>query len=464
MFWDRTRKLRALGSLAAVLMTCAAPTGASALDLQQALAKAYEWNPDLNAGRANTRTAAEAVSGARAGMRPHVSGNADYGRNSLGVQVPASPKQQMEMLPSGFGLTVSQNLYDGSRTSNAVLAAQSSVLGAQETLRNLEQNTLLDAVTAYMNVVRDSAILSLKENNQKVLGEQVEISRARFAVSEITQPDVALSEARFAGARSEVAKAKADLRASLARFKQVIGVEAIKLAAVSPVSPNRLPRTRQDALDQAQRNHPAIAASLQGVEAQKLNVKVVEGELLPTVTLSGTIGRRYDTNLPNDIRSSATVMVGVTVPIYDGGSTYSRTRQAKETLAERRDQVDSIRERVIAAVEGSWALLDATSYQIEAAVVQIKAAEIALKGMQDEAKSGQRTVLDVLNAQQELVNARVQQVIAQRDRVVASYALMASVGQLSTSRLGVKVQTYSAEAHATSVDDKWFGTRTTSGQ
>lgn len=444
--------------------TLAAATDVRAQDIGTAMVKAYQWNPDLNAGRASSRAAAEAVSGARAGWRPKVSVGADVGRTSLGVEVPSSPKTQSELYPGGYGLSVSQNLYDFGRTAYSIESAQMTALAAQETLRNIEQNTLLDAVTAYMNVVRDGAILQLKEANQKLLGEQVQTTRDRYNVGEVTQSDVALSEARHAAARSDVAMARANYKSALARFKQVTGIEAKKLTGAQPIGANRLPRDPKLAIDLAMKRHPAISAAQQGVEAQRLTVNAVEAELLPQVTLSGSVGQRYDTNVRSDVRTNATAMVGVTVPIYDGGATYSRTRQAKETLAERRDMVDSIREKVIAAVEGAWAVLDATTYQIEAAAVQISAAEIALKGMQDEYRTGQRTLLDVLNAQQELLNARVQRVVAQRDRVVASYALMASIGDLSIGRLGLKVPAYDARSHYEKVEDKWFGTRTQSGE
>ncbi len=451
-------------SLASTLLFFTMQTFAVAQDIGTVFAKAYQWNPDLNAARANSRAVDEGVSSAKSGYRPKVSIGSDIGVSSLAVAVPNSSPTQAGLYPGGVGLTISQPVYDGLRTSNSVDAAHLSVLASQETLRNTEQNTLLDAVTAHMNVLRDEAVLSLKEANQKLLAEQVATVQDRYKAGEVTQSDVALSQARHAGARSDVAAARANLKTSLARFKQVVGIDAKKLVPAPVIGSNRLPRTIREAIDRGIVRHPAVAAAQQGVEVQRLNVKVIEGELLPSVSLAGSIGRRYDTNVRNDIRSTATAMIQVTVPIYDGGSAYSRTRQAKETLAERRDQVDSVREKVIAAVEGSWAALDATTYQIEAATAQIAAAEVALKSMQDEYRYGQRTLLDVLNAQQELLNARVQRVVAQRDRTVASYALLASVGDLSMERLGYRVPLYQPQQHYDQVRDKWFGTRSASGE
>ncbi len=155
-----------------------------------------------------------------------------------------------------------------------------------------------------------------------------------------------------------------------------------------------------------------------------LQVKIVEGELYPTVSVTASVSRRHDNSVQGDTRNIGSVLGQISIPIYDGGSAYSRTRAAKESLGERRLQVDSTRDRVVQAVVAAWALMEATGFQIEGAAAQVAAAEIALNGVREEARVGQRTTLDVLNAQQELLNARVSQVTAQRDRVVASYALL----------------------------------------
>lgn len=438
--------------------------GVAAQTLQSALSSAYRANPDLNAVRANVRGVDESVPNALSGYRPRVTASGDIGASSTVSSTPPGSKRHTELFPGGFGLSVNQTLYNGGRTGNSVRAAESQVLGARETLRNQEQNTLLDAVTAYVNVLRDTALLKLSENNVTVLSEQVRQTRDRFNVGEVTRTDVALSEARLAGAKSSLALSRSNLKGSVARFKQVIGLDPKKLQSVQPVSKARLPKTQGEAVNRALRDHPAIAAALHGVDAQLLQVKVIEGELLPTVSVSGSIARRYDTTTSQDRRNTASVVGSISIPLYDGGSAYARTRQAKESLGERRLQVDSARDRVIAAVISAWALLEATAYQIEGAAAQVEASTIALNGVREEARVGQRTVLDVLNAQQELLNAQVTQVTAQRDRVLASYSLLSATGQLSARSLGLKTASYDPKVHYEQVRDKWFGLRTPSGE
>ncbi len=458
--------MRRASALAFGLVLAVSPlalAAASAQSLEAALSSAYRSNPDLNATRASLRATDENVANAMSGYRPRITGTADYGYSGVDSRGRGT-RATSDLNPGGFGLSVNQTLYNGGRTGNSVRAAESNVLAARETLRNTEQNTLLDAVTAYMNVVRDTAILGLRQNNANVLAEQVRQTKDRFAVGEVTRTDVAQAEARLAGARSELALSQSNLRGSVARFKQVTGMDAKKLNPVQPVAAGRLPKTQGDAVNRALRDHPAIAAALHGVDSQQLQVKIVEGELLPTVSLTGSLSRRYDSQVQDDRRNSASLVGQVSIPLYDGGSAYARTRQAKETLGERRMQVDSARDRVVAAVIASWALMEATKFQIEGAAAQVQAAEIALNGVREEYKVGQRTTLDVLNAQQELLNARVAQVTAQRDRVVATYSVLSSIGQLSARSLGLKVATYDPKVHLEQVQDKWFGLRTPSGE
>jgi outer membrane protein len=161
---------------------------------------------------------------------------------------------------------------------------------------------------------------------------------------------------------------------------------------------------------------------------------------------------------------SASIAAQLTVPIYQGGAEYSAVRQAKETLGQRRLDLDSARDQVQSAVTQAWGQLEAAKAQVNATQAQVTAAEVALNGVREEARVGQRTTLDVLNAQQTLVNARSALVTAQRDRVVASYSVLAAVGSLSPQTLGLKIQVYDPVVHYHQVRDAWGGVRTPDGR
>ncbi|MGO4704198.1 TolC family outer membrane protein [Microvirga sp. 2MCAF38] len=437
---------------------------ASAETLESAMSKAYVNNPDLNAVRASVRATDENVARAKSGYRPTVTGTADAGRTFSEYEPPNGRNSTIERLnPRGYGIQIEQSIFNGFRTVNSVRQAESSVLGSRESLTNNEQNTLFNSAQAYMNVLRDTAILDLQRNNVDVLEEQLRQTRDRFNVGEVTRTDVAQAESRLAAARSQVSLAEANLRTSVATYRQVIGVEPKQLAPGRPL--DRLLSSNLDAtLKVALTEHPAIKAALHSVDVAELQVKIEEGALAPSVGLRGSVSERYDSQLVGDKVINASVFAQLSVPIYDGGLASASTRQAKETAGQRRLEADSIRDQVRAAVISSWGQLEAARAQIIAAQAQVEASEVALNGVREEARVGQRTTLDVLNAQQELLNARVTLITAQRDRVVASYAVVQASGRLNSRALGLAVNHYSAKVHFDQVKDAWFGLTTPDGR
>lgn len=449
----------------ALALSATVPVGFAhaAETLESALAKAYGSNPTLNAQRASLRVTNEGVPQALSGYRPRVTGTADVGASYLDSGLPGRGTTTTRTAPRGGSIAVEQTVWNFGRTGNAVSQAESLVLAGRETLRASEQTVLLDAATSYMNVLRDTAILNLNNNNVEVLEEQLRQTRDRFNVGEVTRTDVAQSEARLASSRSAAALATANLKASLGRYRQIVGVQPKRLAPGKPLEKN-LPRSLEDAGRVAQGVHPTIIAALHNVDAADIGAKVAEAELYPTIGVTATVSQRYDTQLVDDRRTSASVVGRLTVPIYEGGQVYSRTRQAKELAGQRRLEADITREQVRASVVASWGTLESSKAQILAAQAQVQASETALNGVREEAKVGQRTTLDVLNAQQELLSARSSLVAAQRDRVVASYTLLASVGRLNAQSLGLKVAQHDARQHYDQVRDKWIGLQTPDGR
>lgn len=466
---------------AAVLAGLALAPSVRAETIQGALARAYHANPDLNAQRATTRATDEAVPQALSGYRPKITGTVDVGvvdqtsrtrRSSTFISqqtgqrvfsVNSTSSSQDIYGPRGLSVAVDQVLYNGGRTANQVRGAESRVLAAREALRNKEQSILLNAATAYMNVLRDTALLNLRRNNIEVLSTQLRQTQDRFKVGELTRTDVALSEASLAKARGDAYLAESLLKTSIATYRQHVGEEPKKLSPAKPVE-KLLPKSKDVAVAMSQKEHPAVIATLHGVDAQQLVVKTIEGELYPTISVRGAVSRRLDSTGNQQEAITHSIVGTLSVPIYEGGAVYSRVREAKETLTTQRMTVDLQRDIVRQAVVSSWGALETARAQITTAEAQVRAAEIALAGVREEAKVGQRTTLDVLTSQQSVLDARVALVTAQRDRVVASYNVLAAVGRLSLRTLGVSVAAYDPKVHYDQVRDKWIGVRTPDGQ
>ena len=448
--------LSTLPASAAELEVQARPRGA--MTLFGALAAAYRNNPQLNAERARVRATDENIPQALSGYRPQVSATAD-----VGVQHVDGGGVTGTTAPRGFGVTATQTLFNGLRTANRTRAAEGQVFAAREALRVLEQQILLDGVTAYMNVLRDTAILDLQRRNVEVLEEQLRQTRDRFNVGEVTRTDVAQSESRLAAARSTALQAQSNLSTSRAVYRRVIGLEPTALTPGAPV--DRLsPRALPAAVNRGITENPLITSAMYGVDVALLAVKINEGALYPTLVAQANAQQRYDTSPTTQRNFSVSGVLQLTIPIYQGGTEYSLIRQSKESLGQQRLILEQQRDQVRANVVQAWGLLEASKAQIQAAQAQVMASEIALNGVREEARVGQRTTLDVLNAQQELVNARVALVTAQRDRVVNSYTLLAATGHLSPQALGLGVSVYDPRVHYHQIRDAWIGVRTPDGR
>ncbi len=461
----RTGLLWSVGA-AAVAAALLSARPASAETLESALAQAYRNSPTLNAQRAALRAIDEGVPQALAGYRPRITGSLDSGYQHYEATTLSGGnivRTNTNLNPRGGNVGLVQTVFNGHRTGNLTRQAEASVLAGRETLRNAVQTALLEAATAYMNVLRDTAILDLQRRNVQVLQEQLKQTRDRFNVGEVTRTDVAQSESRVAASQSQVLSAEANLKASQATYQRVVGVAPVNLRAGMPV--DRLsPGTLDGAISQGRGQHPTVVAAQYTVDAAQHAVKAAEGSLYPTVTLESNVQKRWDLAPGTFDQLTGTVLGRVQVPIYQGGSEYSVIRQQKETLGQRRIELDVQRDQVRQSVVQAWSQLQATKAQIIAAQAQVTATEVALNGVREEARVGQRTTLDVLNAQQELVNARVSLVTAQRDRVVASFTLLAAVGRLSPEAMGLKTEVYDPRVHYHQVRDKWIGVRTPDGR
>jgi len=426
--------------------------------LNTALALTYSNNPTLNAQRAALRATDENVPQALSGYRPVVTGSA-----SAGLLQSNSSAGSFNLTPRTLGITIEQPLFRGFQTQNNVKQAESSVLAGRETLRSTEQDVFLDAVSAYTNVIQTTAILQLREQNIVFLQEQVRAATDRLKVGEGTRTDLAQTEASLSEGQTAYDVAVANLNTANAVYLQVIGVKPRSL--VTPVFNDRLlPKSVDAAIGIGQKNHPAILAAGYNVDTAAFNVKSIEGQLLPQISLQGSASHSDNSSPGTPWSNSASLTAQMVVPIYEGGVVYSQTRQAKEVLGQRRIQLDSARDQVRSAVDSAWGQLQAARAAIVSAQAQIKASELALAGVIEEQKVGQRTTLDVLIQQQDLIQARESLVLAQRAQVVAAYSVLSAMGGLSADRLGLQVASYKPQQHYNAVRDKWIGLRTPDGR
>lgn len=435
--------------------------------LEDAMTYGYRSNPQLNAERAALRATDEFVPQALSDYRPKVNATADIGVDAVDERGARGERRTQTLAPRGAALSASQTLFNGFQTGNRVRAAESRVLAGRESLRLMEQTVLLDIVTAYMDVLRDGAVYELQTRNVDVLREQLEQARTRLRAGQVTPTDVAQAQSRQAAAVAQLLAAQVARDAARANYERIVGRAPEGLTPGRPV--DRLsPRSMAIAIGEGETRHPAVVAAGFGADVATLQIKIAEGALYPTATLEGVVRYRVDTSPATEVTApasgtSASLIARLAVPLFQGGGEYAAIRQAREQVTQRRFDLEALRRRSRATVVQSWGLLEAAKAAIEAANVQVSAAETAFNGVREEARAGQRTTLDLLNAQQELVNARVALATAQRNRVVASYTLLAAVGRLSPQALGLPVEIYDPSVHYHQVRDSWIGLRTPDG-
>lgn len=451
------RSFRAVALFFAALPAIVATASpVSAETLLGALTKAYQYNSTLNQSRAGVRVTDEGVALAKSGWRPQVTGSASASYTS---------RSSANITTGSFGVSISQTLFDGFQTLNNVRAAEAQVFSARENLRNTEQNILFDAASAFMDVIRDRQIAALREKNLKFLAEQVRAARSRLEVGEGTRTDVAQAEASRAAAEAQLAAARAQAESSAAVYRQVVGDAPGKLQSAGAAK--GLPKNLDAAIAAGAAAHPAILANKHAVDAAGFAVKSKEGQLLPNLSANAGVSRTYTNTLPfpgGDTSNSATIGATLTVPIYRGGAVSAQVRQAKEQLGQARIGVDVAHDQVRAAITSAWTQYRAGQESVVANKALVSAAQLALNGVIEERNVGQRTTLDVLNAQASVINAQINLATAEHGVVVASYAILSAIGQLSVKKLGLQVAEYKPAEHYEAVKDKWFGLRTPDGR
>ena len=463
-----TRKVRAY--VLAVVRVCSAVAGlgmgcggAHADTLEWALVQAYQNNPSLNAQRASLRATDKSVPQPLSGMPeaqplPAATTTRTQRQCFRSVAFSSIAHSRESFYSRTIGANGTYTLFNGFQTANRTPQAESQVDAARETYRVTEQQVLLDAATAYMNLLRDGAVLDLQRRNVEVLTEQLKQTRDRFNDGEVTRTDVAQPESRLAAGRSHLLAAQSQYVISRANYRRVIGVEPGKLAPGTPVdrlSPNVLAK----AIAQGQAQSPSVLAAAYGVDVAELAVKISEGELYPNLMVTGSVLQGQNPAFQEVLLTQLSAVAQLSVPIYQGGGDYSAVRQSKKRSASSASISTSTATRRGRRWCKAGENLMPPRRRSTSTTAQVNAAEIALNGVREEARVGQRTTLDVLNAQQELVNARVALVTAQHDRVIASYTLLAAVGALSMQRLGLNVQIYDPMVHYQQVRDAWVGLR-----
>jgi outer membrane protein len=443
------------------------PTTPQAQTLTQALAEAYNNNPQLLAQRALLRATDEQVPQALSFWRPTVNftGQAGIATTSLETQPTAQALaagrtrvvDHAITRPNSLNFQLTQPIYRGGRTEAQTRQAINTVESTRAQTLAVETTVFQAVAQAYLDVVRDQQLVEVQRNNVEVLRKQLEATQDRFRVGEVTRTDVAQAESSLAQAQGTLVSQQGTLEISRAEYVRAVGHSPGRL--ILPRERPALPATREEALSLASSNNFSVVSATFAELAARDNIDVVRGQLLPQISVIGTLNRGYDQSITfkGTLTNSAQVTAQLTMPLYEGGAIYSQTRQAEQTVGQRRSQVDDARRAAVQTATQFWSTLQAARASISSFAAAVRAAQIALEGTQQEALVGTRTVLDVLIANQQLLSTQSQLVTAQHDAALAEFNLAASIGRLIAPELKLPVKLYDMERHYKEVKDKWIG-------
>ena len=432
-----TRPIALLGTLATLL---AVP--ASADTLREALATTYQANPTINAQRQSLRVDDSSVAIARAGGRPQVATTVSVSRDIT----EAGTFTRFSKGPYLNGaVNLSYPLFEGGTVRNSIKAAQVRVAAGRATLRAVEGNTFVDAVTAYMNVIRDRAIVDLNQNNVDVLSTNLRATSDRFKIGDLTRTDVAQSDARLALGRSQLVTAQGRATSSEEEYRRVVGRDPGPLSPPPPLPPH--PLDPDQAVRIALIGNPGLLAAARQSEAAAFDVRTARGSRLPTLSAVGSAsysqtfgGAGFNANTgQTGVLTGSSTAIGLQgrIPLYQGGLPAARIRQSQALEGQSLEQRVGTERTVIATTRSSFATYQSALSAITANQTAVEANTLALQGARAERTVGTRTVLDVLNAEQELLNAQVQLVTARHDAYVAGFQMLNAMGQAQADTLGL---------------------------
>jgi TolC family type I secretion outer membrane protein len=431
-----------------------------AQSLEDALVRTYQNNPTIAAQRARLRSTDEQVPRALANWRPNVSVQVDAGKGIEATELNGADrstaiKNSENRFERLYSLTVTQPIFRGFRTTAETERAENRVMAERARLLGIEQTVFRDTIIAYLNVVRDEAVLDLNMNNERVLKKQLEATMDRFEVGEVTRTDVAQAEARYARATAERVQSEGQLEASRAAYLRLVGDPPGKLA--EPPVPKELPNSLKEAVETARARNPAVVAADFDQKAAESDVDLVAGEGLPSVNLIGSFSKNDNASGVYSRSNEGRAIARLTVPLYQQGAVDARLRESKQVASQRKVQIEEARRQAVEDAIAAWEEMVSARARVTSFTKEAEANRIALEGVEQEAAAGLRTVLDVLDAEQELRDARVNLVRARRDHVVGAYRVRQAIGNLTARDMALPIEVYNVETYYNKVRDKIWG-------
>ena len=437
--------------LAVCFLAFSAFVPARAETLTEALISAYQTNPQLAAARAGLRVTDEQLAQALSAFRPNLTLQGSGGRSTIRLQ----QEQHQTLAPFDGQVQLVQPLFPLSGFA-ALRSADAQIEQGRANLAAVEQQVFLSVVSAYLNVIRDQALVKITSEIEGNLGRELEANRRRFDEGDVSQTDIALTQTRLSQVQADHVAAQLNLRRARSAYEEVVGHPPLDIS--SPGLPPWLPETKEDATAIAIKGNPTLLEARRAEDVARADIGRAEAALYPSLNLVAAGAYSENQSFDSQQEEQYSLQLQLRVPLYEGGATQSQIRRAKEFWNQQRAGTVAVERQVVRPVADAFDALVTSGDFIGYAREGVTGAEAALKGVREEAGLGFRTTTDVLDSEQDLLNAQSRLAIAERDEVFAGWQLLSAVGAFSAQETGLATEVYDAKAHADEVGNAWFTT------
>ena len=415
-------------------------SNAIAVTLYDALNQTYQNNIQLNAERENIKVSEQDIKISEADYKPSLtlSGSKSIENTNTLKNQNGGTATKNDVDPFTTSIKLEQTILDYGR--DLTLEKNITALDlARAKLTKKEQEVLHDAINAFTNSILAREKLNINSKNLNLLIRQVENDKIRRDRGQITNTDVAQSEASLAGAQAQFAKSKSDLLISKLNYENIIGKmdnpNTLKKSSNAIVN---IPKTLSDAVNLSKQNNPDILIAKLDLEISEKDILIAESDLKPTASVS--LEKSYTDDLSSTIgeRDKDILKAAVSWPFYSGGKKKYKISKNTNLTTRKRLLLDHTVRTNETNVASAWSSLQSSKSFLNSVKVQLKSSQIANEGIAAEYERGSRTTLDVIQSNSLLLSAQLSLVNSERDYLMAQYNLLKAVGLLNSQYLKLK--------------------------
>ena len=399
---------------------------------------ALKNNLKLNAERKNNKSIKQNVNISRSEFLPTISlsGDQTSSQSTNKTNQSGSNLSDSSLDTETKTVSIDQKIFQGFKGYNSLKKSELEVQKANFTLKKTEQQTILDAISAYFDLIFKTKNEEFNISNVNLFERQVESDSARLQKGEITLTDLAQSESSLAGANANLIKAKTELLTSKTNFERVIREKAPIIINSNERIEIKLPNTLQEAIKVAKLNNSDLLIAKLNYQIAEKDLNIEKAKLSPSASINYSKSENKDYSSTIDEIDQETVKATISWPIIKGGENISSIKRS--SLKKQRSLLlsDDAENRVVTETTNIWSKYQSSESVLAATEAQLKAAEIANEGITLEYDSGNtRTTLELIQSRSLLLDSRISFAKAKRDFMISKFELAFQLGTLSSNSI-----------------------------